>query len=241
MSGIFVTGTDTGVGKSVVTGLLARYLLERGRSVITQKWIQTGSSNGDSPLRGQAPLPLDIQEHLKIMGVKRGEVEDYLDFICPYNFKFAASPHLASRIEGKRINKGKIIRSFKFLSGKFNFVIVEGLGGALVPFDHSHLLIDIVKELSIPVLIVSRNKLGTINHTLLTIEALRKRKLKIAGVLFNNPRRENKDILKDNPRIVEEISREKLLGALPWEEQYDKLYLKFKPAAAKLIRELRYE
>ncbi len=127
-----------------------------------------------------------------------------------------ASPHLASRAEGKSISSLKIIKAFKSLSNKFDFVLVEGVGGALVPYDQGHLVIDIVKDLSLPVLVVAQNKLGAINHTLLTIEALRARKLKILGIVFNNVKGENKRILNDNPRIIKALSKDKVIGALPW-------------------------
>ncbi|MBI4972805.1 MAG: dethiobiotin synthase [Candidatus Omnitrophica bacterium] len=229
MNGIFITGTDTGVGKTIVTGLLARYLLEKGYNVITQKWIQTGSTSTLSP---------DVKLHLKIMQRNKNDIRDYLDLVSPYTFKLASSPHLASRIEKRKITPHKIISSFKFLSSKFDFVIVEGIGGALVPYSKKSLIIDIVKELDLSVLLVAQNKLGAINHTLLTIEALASRNIRVLGIVFNNLKKQTKQILKDNPLIVRTLTNQQIFGSLPWVDGYDKLYEKFIPMGEKIRKAL---
>ncbi len=221
---IFVTGTDTGIGKTIVTGLLARFLKEKGKNVITQKWIQTGSSG----------LTSDIETHLEIMGLSKNDIKKYLPYVSPYIFKAPCSPHLACKSEGKKISAEKIKRSFKILSGEFDFVIIEGVGGALVPFNEKSLVIDIAKELDLAVLVVAGNELGAINHTLLTIEALKNRGMKLLGVIFNNAKGEDKKILADNPRIIQALSREKVFGVLPWIEEHDKLYKKFIPIGQRI-------
>lgn len=231
MKAIFVTGTDTGVGKTMVSGLLARYLCHKGFNAVTQKWVQTGCGGFSS----------DIDFHLKLMHKNRRQMRDYLKLMIPYAFKRACSPHLASKIEHKKIDPKKIANSFKLLSKKFDFVIVEGAGGALVPLDNKTLLIDIARGLNIPFLVVASNKLGAINHTVLTIEALKRRDIKILGVVFNNLKGEDNLILKDNPRIIREFCQERILGSLPWEESLNKLYAIFLPIAKAILRELKYE
>lgn len=221
--GIFITGTDTAVGKTIVTGLLARYLREKGYKVITQKWVQTGSS-----------VCADVNLHLKIMGVAKGAIREHLDCVCPYVFKLPASPHLAAQAAKKKIDISRIKGCFKLLSSKFDFVIVEGVGGALVPLDEKRLVIDIAGQLGLPVLVVAQNKLGVINHALLTMEALKQRKMKILGILFNNCQGQNKLVLKDNPEIIGKITAGKILGALPWSKRLDLLYKKFLPIARKI-------
>lgn len=223
MKGVFITGTDTGVGKSIVTGLLAKYLREKGYKVVTQKWVQTGSHVCE-----------DVNLHLKIMGEPRAEIKKYLKHICPYVFKLPTSPHLAAKLQNKEINISKIKQSFKLLSSKFDLVIVEGVGGALVPVNEKYLVIDIARELGLPVLVVAQNKLGVINHMLMTIEALKNRKMKILGVLFNNCQGQNKLILKDNPDIIGKITKQNILGTLPWNKRFDLLYKKFLPLARKI-------
>ena len=128
-----------------------------------------------------------------------------------YSFKLAASPHLAARAEGKAVKIKKIRASLKRLSKKFDIVIVEGTGGLLVPLTEKKLFIDVVKELRLPVLLVAANRVGAINHTLLSLEALRARKMNVLGVVFNNiPGRGNRLVLKDNPEIVK-----KFIGKVP--------------------------
>jgi len=229
MKGIFITGTDTGVGKSVVTGALGRYLLETGVKVATQKWIQTGSA-GD--------ISSDLAMHLKIIGRPKSSISNYIKFSCPYSFKAAVSPHLASRREKREIKVDKIIEAFRQLSRKFDFVIVEGIGGALVPFNQKGLVIDIARRLNLPVLIVAQNKLGAINHTLLTIEALKRRKLKISGIIFNNCRKVDRLVAEDNPKIIEAISGERVLGILPWMKDRNRLYEKFVSIGDRICAEI---
>ncbi len=229
MKGIFITGTDTGVGKTVVTGYLAKYLSQRGYKVITQKWIQTGCPGNFSS---------DIKTHLEIMGKVKRDVKKYLCRLAPYIFKPACSAHLASETENKRISRNKIIKSFRSLAAEFDLVIVEGLGGALVPLDKSHLVIDIVRELNLPVIVVVGNKLGAINHALLTIEALTARKLKIIGLVFNNLKNEDRRILEDNPRIIKALSKQRILGVLPWESEENQLHKCFVPIGNQILRSL---
>lgn len=210
MRGVFITGTDTGVGKTVVTRCLARHFLEKGYNAITQKWIATGCH--------------------------KSQIKAYFSYTSPYTFKQGCSPHLAAKLENKKIDAKKIIKSFKSLSSKFDFVLVEGIGGALVPFNKKSLVIDIAKKLDLPALVVVRNKLGAINHAVLTIEALRQRKIKILGIIFNNLNKEDKLILEDNPRIIKILTKENILGVLPRIKEFDKLYKKFIPIGNRLFK-----
>jgi dethiobiotin synthetase len=215
MRSVFITATDTNAGKTIVTGLLARYLLGRGHSVTTQKWIQTGSKE----------ISGDIRQHFKLMGISLNNAKRFLPYISPYVFKFSASPHLSAKLENKAISKEKIKKSFKFLQKKFDHVVVEGVGGALVPYNNKNLVIDIAKELNIPAIIVVGNKLGAINHALLTIEALKKRNIKILGLIFNNiDKKANKTILNDNKKIVKSLTGVKILGSLPYIKNIKELY-----------------
>lgn len=229
MKGIYITGTDTGVGKSVVSGLLARYLCGKGYRVITQKWIQTASGG----------FPVDIAAHLKLMGKNRKDIKNYLRYICPYVFKFASSPHLAAALEKRKIRKNKIKNAYKFLSDRFDFVIVEGIGGALVPYDGKKLVLNIAKELRLPAIIVVGNRLGAINHTLLTIEALKKRDMDIIGLLFNNLEMAEAKILKDNIRAIKSLTGEEILGNLPRAYDRNRLYGSFKPIGKKILNKVK--
>jgi dethiobiotin synthetase len=218
MKTIFVAGTDTGVGKSLITGLLARQFTLAGKRVVTQKWVETGRTG----------FSKDIDIHLKLMNKTRRDYAGYLNEMTPYVFKFSASPHLAASVEKRPVNIDRIKRSFKYLSRHFDITIVEGSGGLLVPINRRTLLIDVVRELNMPVLLVAGNRLGAINHTLLSIEALKARHMKILGVVFNAVSEyRNKTIIKDNPKIVKNFLNVDILGSLPYTRNRPALYRRF--------------
>lgn len=190
MRGVFIAGTSTGVGKTLFTGLLAKYLSQKGACVITQKWVQTGvASFKDS----------DVKKHWQIMGK---DFSVYKKYTLPYIFKPAASPHLAAKMCRKTISAAKIKKSLTYLSRRFDYVIVEGTGGLLVPLNKKVLMIDLVRDFKLPVILVAENSLGAINHTLLALEALKARRMKVLGVIFNRIKKEKDFISKDNPGIV---------------------------------------
>lgn len=229
MKAVFVTGTDTGVGKTLVVGLLARYLREQGYRAITQKWVQTGTRD----------FPSDIPTHLKLMGIEQEAIREHEEDVTPYVFELAASPHLAAAHENARIDTRKIIASFRRLNEEFDTVIVEGAGGILVPLNRKKLFIDVVETLALPVVVVAANKLGAINHALLTIEALQARSIKVLGIVFNTlDRRQDEAVLRDNPEIVEAFARVPILGQLPWSKNPQGLYDNFKPIAKKILSRL---
>lgn len=229
MKAVFITGTDTGIGKTIVTGMLAQYLLEKGLSVITQKWIQTGCEG----------FPEDIETHLRLMNKPKSYMEQYLPLIVPYSFKLPASAHLAAQVEGVSIDPLRIEQGYYQLCKEFDFVIVEGIGGALVPYNEKSFLIDIAKQLNLPILVVAQNKLGCINHATLTIEAIRRRGLHIAGIVFNGCSEETDQlILKDNPRIISKLTGEMVLGELPWSMDCDVLRKAFIPIGDRLYQQL---
>ena len=218
MKSIFIAGTDTGVGKTLVAGLLAGYLTCKGKSVITQKWVATGADN-------------DIKSHWKIMGFTPQESRTLL---LPYTFKLAASPHLAAKNERKFIDKEKIKSSFRKLLERYDAVVVEGTGGILVPVSGNALLIDIVKDLKLSVLLVSHNRVGAINHTLLSIEALKNRKIPVIGVILNNLSKAKKSVLEDNQKIIQKILGVAVLGVLPKSDNINILKKRFKTIGDKI-------
>jgi len=225
MSGIFITGTDTAVGKTVVTGLLARYLLAAGYSTITQKWIQTGCD----------AFPPDIAAHLQFAPVDKQPLDD----ICPYRFSVPASPHLAAANDNTRIDPARITESFNKLAAQFDFVLVEGIGGILVPFNSKSLVIDIAAGLKLPVIIVAKNRLGAINHTLLTIEAAKARAMRILGIVFNESENEEPALItEDNPKIIADLTGETILGVLLHSVDKNTLIESFEPIGERLLGQL---
>ena len=229
MKAVFIAGTDTGVGKTIVAGLLSRYLSEKGYRVVTQKWVETGHGN----------FPSDIDAHLKFTGRTKRDFRRFYPSMVPYAFKFASSPHLASRLEGKRINKLKIKKCLKVLSEHFDYVIIEGTGGLLVPLNKKDLLVDFIKEFDLPVLIVAGNRLGVINHALLSMEALKTRGMRVLGVIFNNiSKGQNRLIMEDNPEIIKQFSKVDVFGVLPRVNNPYQLQKRFMPLGDKVFNQL---
>ncbi len=194
---IFITGTDTGIGKSCATGLIARSLVERKKRVITQKLVETGSDGSSK----------DIELHRKIMGTGLLEV-DRKGLTCPEIFSFPASPHLSALLEKRSLKKEELIKSTKELSSRYEYVIVEGAGGLLVPLAGTYTLLDYIHENSYPVILVTSSKLGSINHTLLTLEALRSREISLLGLIYNTFPPERPEIEKDSREVFRLFMRE---------------------------------
>jgi len=210
---LFITGTDTGVGKTIVTGLLGRYFLEKGYTVGTQKWIQTGCSGASE----------DLLEHRRLMG--SDAIPSGAKNAAPYVLGFASSPHLAARIEGVNIDASRIRTAYTEMKAAFDVLLVEGSGGVLVPYNDRELMIEIVKELDIPCAIVSENKLGAVNHTLLSIEALKSRGINVVGTIFNDMSGKCDPVVaQDNPDIVTRISGVRPLGRILFSDDVGEIY-----------------
>lgn len=210
MKGFFITGTDTHVGKTMICGLLAGFLRARGVNVVTQKWVQTGTSG----------WPADLATHRRLMGLPEDVPEGLLADLCPFRFSFPSSPHLAAEREGAIVDPARIEASYRRLEASHDIVLVEGVGGFLVPLAKDLLVCDLVARLGLPVLVVVGNRLGCVNHALLTVEAIRRREIPLAGLIFNRvpggSRWSPEELLSDNLRIVEEISGAPVLGEVPF-------------------------
>ena len=170
----FVSGIDTGIGKTYTTGYLAKLWFEQGQNVITQKLIQTGNDD----------VSEDIEKHREIMG--RGWfAEDESKLTMPEIFSYPASPHLATQIDGRDIDFEKIENATQQLADKFDVVLLEGAGGLMVPLTTELLTIDYLVEKNYPIILVSSGRLGSINHTLLSLEAIQQRGLNLFAVAYN--------------------------------------------------------
>lgn len=212
---VFITGTDTHVGKTWITGLIAKYLSNQQKSVITQKWIQTGSNTID-----------DIHEHLTIQKKSINDITPFIKECCPYIFTLPASPHLAAHNENKSINITHIKNSFYTLSSQFDHVIVEGSGGLLVPVTQNKTLTDITKELALPTLLVIDNKLGCINHSLLSINTLKQHNIPLLGIIMTETtpttNKTEKIIRHDNIKIIQSLGKTPLLASIPFLDKTQK-------------------
>lgn len=191
MRGIFVTGTDTDIGKTIVSASLVCALREK-ENICYWKPIQTGIEEDN-----------DTETVRKLANCSTEEIFDK-----GFRLEKPLSPHLSARLSNVEITIEKVLRfSRDFVSE--SFWIVEGAGGVLVPLNERELMCDLIKALDLPVLIVARSALGTINHTLLTIEALRNRNLKIFGVIMNGERNE------ENRKAIEHFGNVRVLAQMP--------------------------
>ena len=204
--GVFVTGTDTGVGKTfVAAGLLAAFRAA-GRNVAPMKPVQTGCR-----LRKGKLMAPDLMASLKAGGMRVSAAEK-VD-MAPYCFQPACSPHLAARLAGQRISLNHIERAYLRLSRIYDGVIVEGAGGVLVPLNAKESMLDLMRHLQLPVLLVARAGLGTINQTLLSLRILNEARLSVLGVVLNqvSPGRWDQ-IEDDNRRTIDRLGQVKVLA-----------------------------
>jgi dethiobiotin synthetase len=185
-----ISGIDTDIGKSVVTGLLARFLLERGENVITQKIAQTGCEG----------ISEDILTHRELMGKPIYGV-DRSGFTCPFVFPVPASPHLAGELCGRHFEPVVADQATLELEQRFDRVLIEGAGGVMVPLTRELLFIDYLKDKNIPLILVSSTRLGSINHTLLTLDACHHRGIPIAGIVYNCCEVYSEEVTRDSKAI----------------------------------------
>jgi len=205
MRSIFITGTDTGVGKTFVCALLLKFLRQEGIAAGYQKWVCTGDET----------MSADLQYCLKHAGIAINPAE--VELQVPYRFRFPASPHLAASLENQTIDPESIVAKYNELGHYYDILVVEGVGGLLVPLRTDLLLADLLAGLRPQTLVVARSGLGTINHSLLTLEALRSRKIPVLGVVFSDSSpNEEELIVQDNMRTISKLGKVRVLGRLKW-------------------------
>ena len=190
ISVIAVTGIDTGIGKTVATGLLGRYLLGLGKRVITQKPVQTGC----------AGLAEDILVHRRLMGQEL-QPEDEQGLTCSYVFAKPCSPHLAASVAGTRIDPAVIRQATRALAARYDLVLLEGAGGLHVPLTEELTYLDYLEQEACPLIVVSSPRLGSINHTLSVLELARNRGLSVLGVVYNRFQEQDREISADSARL----------------------------------------
>lgn len=173
--GLFITGTGTGVGKTIAAAAVTAALTGHGVNAGVMKPIATGMDPGESGMSDPDWLAWATG------------VTDPPDLIAPYRFGVPASPLVAAARDGRAIDPARIIEALEALSARHDCVVVEGIGGVLVPITADFFVADLAKQLGLPVLIVAHAGLGSINHTLLTVECLRNRGVAIGGLIFNHP------------------------------------------------------
>ena len=183
MSVLFISGIDTDIGKTYATGMIAKALMHQGTNVITQKLVQTGVAiNPDSGVIGIAD---DIIMHRKLMSIPL-QLCDIDGTTCPYRYEKPASPHLSVRLANHIINHEVITSATKILQASYEVVLLEGAGGLLVPITERLLTLDYIVEQGYPVILVTSGRLGSINHTLLSLKAITSRGLEVHSVIYNH-------------------------------------------------------
>jgi dethiobiotin synthetase len=208
--GIFITGTDTGVGKTYIAERLTSGLRDIGINVGVMKPAETGCRN-----RAGRLIPSDALRLMKAAGSN-----DSLALINPYRFKEPLAPFVAAQRAGKRIDPRIITRSLKTLCSKHEFMVVEGAGGIMVPLTLSYNYCDLAYTMALPVVIVARPGLGTINHTLLTVSALRLKDISIAGIIINFAASRKAGLAEETSfSIIEKISKLPILGTVFYGEE----------------------
>ncbi len=170
---IFVTGIDTDAGKSYATGWLANHIAATGRSVMTQKFVQTGNEGRSE----------DIELHRRIM--HRDMAAEEYALTAPMIFTYPSSPHLAARVDGREVDIKAIDEARKTLEERYDTLLVEGAGGMMVPLTERYLTIDYITDRRLDVALVTNAKLGSISHTLLALEAIERRGLNLRYLLYN--------------------------------------------------------
>ncbi|AGA67392.1 dethiobiotin synthase [Brachyspira pilosicoli P43/6/78] len=200
---IFITATGTDIGKTYVSGLIAKHIKDKGLNIGYYKAALSGSN--------------DIKDSDAWYVKQQADLPDSYDEMVSYTYKHAYSPHLAAQIEGNPPDIKIIKNAYKDISKKHDYMIVEGSGGIICPIRYDSnqkiFLEDIIKELNIPSLIIADAGLGTINSTVLTIEYMRSKNLKINGVILNRFEMSNK-MHEDNKKMIEEMTGVKIIGVV---------------------------
>ncbi len=211
MRGLFITGTDTDVGKTVVTAALAHAFKQRGMSVGVMKPVATGCRRGP----GGRLISSDVEQLLRASGAA-----DPVELVSPYRFAPPAAPLVAaaeasSAVPPSVISLDRVEEAFHQLARRHDFVLVEGIGGLLVPLNEKQTVADLARRLGLPVLIVARAGLGTLNHTLLTIETARSAGLDIFGVVLNGGTGRPSLAERTNPAVIERLGGVKIVSTIP--------------------------
>ena len=211
-TGIFITGTDTGVGKTIVAAGLVLALKQRGLNVGYMKPVESGC-----PVLDGEVVPQDVRFVRETTGLR-----DDIDLMCPYRLKAPAAPSIASRLEDMHIDVAYIVDQYFQLSLMHEIVVVEGVGGLMVPLNNNDLVTDLVLQMGLDMLVVSRPGLGTINHTLLTVNMAKMMGIPLSGVIINGFGREAIGLPeRTNPDEIEHFGNIPVLGILPWLKDLD--------------------
>lgn len=205
-AGVFISGTDTNIGKTVVTTALAQVLRDAGVDAIPFKPIQTGARWENGAWHRD-----DVAFYKKHLDIIHDD-----DEICPVCYEEPVAPSVAARFSGKSLDINQIATAFDRLIQKHSFVLVEGAGGLAVPItDHGYTMADLAHTLKIPLIIVSRAGLGTINHTVLTVKYAHHKDVPVLGIMLNQGSSKPDLAEQTNPGVILQMTGSAILAKLP--------------------------
>jgi len=208
--GIFITGTDTGVGKTLIAGAIAKILSQNGKKAGVFKPIATGCK------KTKAGLVSEDAEFLK----RCTDSEFGLNIINPVKFEKPAAPFSCEKAENRKVDFVKIAIAYGQICSKTDYIIVEGIGGIRVPITDKIDVLAMAKAFNLPVVIVARAGLGTINHTLLTIDAVRSSGLTLAGVVISGYDMVKADFAEQSaPACIAKVGKTQILAVVPYDNQ----------------------
>ena len=207
--GLFITGTDTSVGKTLIAGVIAKIMRQSGKKVGVFKPVATGCKKTKNGL---------VSKDAEFLAHCTGS-EFSLDIINPITFELPAAPFACERAENRKVDFVKIAIAYNHICSKTDLVIVEGIGGIKVPITADIDVLSLAKSFDLPVVIVAKSKLGTINHTLLTIDAIRRSGLSLAGIIINGYDEKTSDLAeKTNAAIIKEIGKVEIIATVPLDD-----------------------
>jgi dethiobiotin synthetase len=204
--GVFITATDTGVGKTLISASLAWRLSQHDDKICVMKPFATSNKVFSKKFNSK-----DL--YLLSKSINLTEDQRYLN---PYFYELPASPYMASKIlKANPPSVMEALKKFSYLKKKYNFVIVEGIGGVMVPINQKHNLVDFIKLTGLPIIIVTTPMIGTINHTLLTIQKCKDHNIPIKGIIFNKMPEKPNIVMRSTPSFIEKLTKIPVLGTIP--------------------------
>lgn len=209
--GLFVTGTDTGVGKTVVAAGLVRGFAATGLDVGVMKPIAAGCYR--SP-RADGGFELMSEDADWLVGA--AQTGDGLELVCPVRFELPLAPLTAARLAAQEVSIEQIMAAYKTLHERHEFLVVEGIGGLMAPIRQDYFVADMIKDMKLPAVVVARPGLGTLNHTILTVKYAKSQGISVLGIIVNHAERDDRSqAAETNIPILEECCGVLVLQVVP--------------------------
>lgn len=212
MKSYFITGTDTGVGKTAITAALAACIKKLGVDVGVMKPVATGIPQ-KSGFKSS-----DVSALCQACGVNDAE-----DLVNPVFMPLPASPYDVSKILDLKFDNKIIFEKFEKLKIKHEMLLVEGIGGIMTPISRDYFVADLIKGMGLDTIIVTRSTLGTLNHTMMTVKTCHDYEIPIKGIIVNNYDEKGGTAEKNSPSTIHEITNVPILGTLPFVRDYQNL------------------